>query len=81
MNLLTGASLLALAKSIYYKKRVTSHRIGLEHQRRRRFFFLEQQFGRRDVMWKRYIKLYTVAFFRLTSLLRHPLYLNAWLRG
>ena len=44
-------------ESVYIRKEFNSHKIGLEHQHGRRFFFLEQQYGRRDVMWKRKIKL------------------------
>ena len=33
-----------------HKKKVQSHRIGLEHQHGRRFIVLKHQYGRRDVM-------------------------------
>ena len=34
--------------SVYMRKEFNSHRIGLEHQRGRRFIVLEHQYGRRD---------------------------------
>ena len=42
-------------ESVYIRKEINSHRIGLEHQHGRRFIVLERQYGRRDVMWKRSI--------------------------
>ena len=39
-------------ESVYIRKEINSHRIGLEHQHGRRFIVLEHQYGRRDVMWK-----------------------------
>ena len=39
---------------IYIRKGFNFHRAGLEHQHGRRFIVLEQ-YGRRDVMWKRSI--------------------------
>jgi len=41
--------------SVYIRKEFNSQRIGLEHQRGRRFIVLEHQYGCRDVMWKRSI--------------------------
>ena len=37
------------------RKEFNSQRIFLVHQHGRRFIVLEQQYGRRDVMWKRSI--------------------------
>ena len=38
-------------ESVYIRKEINSHRIGLEHQHGRRFLVLEHQYDRRDVMW------------------------------
>ena len=40
-------------ESVYIRKEINSHKIGLEHQHGRRFIVLEHQYGCRDVMWKR----------------------------
>ena len=39
-------------ESVCIRKEFNSHRTGLGHQHGRRFIVLEQQYGRRDVMWK-----------------------------
>ena len=41
------------------KKEFNSHRTGFDHQHGRYFIVLEQQYGRRDVMWKR--SIYNIA--------------------
>ena len=47
----------------WHNKRVNSHMTGLGHQHGRRFIFLGQQYGRRDVMWKHSLRTSTVFFF------------------
>ena len=42
-------------KIIYMRKEFNSQRIFWMHQHGRRFIVLENQYGRRDVMWKRSI--------------------------
>ena len=39
-------------ESVFIRKEFNSHRIGLGHQHGRRFIVLENQYGRRDAMWK-----------------------------
>ena len=42
-------------RNVLHKKRVQPHRICLEHQHGHRFIVLENQYGRRDVIWIRSI--------------------------
>ena len=44
----TGRTWPASMSSVYMRKEFNSHRIGLGHQRGRRFIVLEHQYGRRD---------------------------------
>ena len=47
------ANLLEQKKALVnIRKQFNSHKIGLEYEHGRRFIVLEQQYGRRDVMWK-----------------------------
>ena len=47
------ANLLEQKKALVnIRKQFNSYKIGLEYQHGRRFIVLEQQYGRRDVMWK-----------------------------
>ena len=39
-------------ESVFIRKEFNSQRIGLAHQHGRRIIVLENQYGRRDVMWK-----------------------------
>ena len=48
--------LIGTKESVYIWKEFNSHRTGLGHQHGRRVFVLEQQYGPRDVMWKRSIR-------------------------
>ena len=45
-------------KSVYTGKELNPHRIGLIHQRDRRYFVLEHQYGYHDVMRKRSITIF-----------------------
>ena len=44
-------------ENVNVRKEFNSHRIGSEQQHGRRFIVLENQYGRRDVMQKRFIIL------------------------
>ena len=54
MQILKFKNFFGTKESVYIRKEINSHRIGLGHQHGRRFIVWEHQYGRRDVMWKRY---------------------------
>ena len=67
-------------KNFYIRKEFNSHRIFLVHQHGRRFVVLEHQYRRRDVMWKRCIRLPEINHnsFRLKQLIRREHDLRVW---
>ena len=50
MQILKFKNFFGTKESVYIRKEINSHRIGLGHQHGRRFIVWEHQYGRRDVM-------------------------------
>ena len=66
-------------ENVNVRKESNSHRIDSEQQHGRRFIVLENQYGRRDVMQKRFIILWTTMSACLVTWLQTKNLLNKYM--